>query len=152
MRAIYVTTLLAGAALLAGCGSDDATSDPDVAETTGSPVALAADEAVERFDFLTDPEVDPAPADASQPALVDVRTPEEVAEGYLDGAVNLNIDDPGFRDALDELDREATYVLYCRTGNRSSQAAAIMDDLGFESVYDVGGFADLVDAGAQPAR
>ena len=154
MRTTLILTGVLVAALLAGCADDGpgddaaASANPDA---TG-PTTLTADEAVEAFDFLADPDVEPAPGDAAEPALIDVRTPEEVADGHLDGAVNLDINAPDFEDRLDELDRDATYVLYCRTGNRSGQAAAIMDDLGFEAVYNIGGYAELVDAGADPAR
>ncbi len=85
--------------------------------------------------------VDAGPSEAAtvlenEPATVvlDIRTPEEVAEGTLPGAVNIDFYDPGFRDAIAELDREATYLVYCRSGNRSSQAGPMFEDLGFTDV------------------
>jgi phage shock protein E len=67
--------------------------------------------------------------------IVDVRTPEEFAEGHLSGAVNLNVMGPDFERQLSALDRGKTYLVYCRTGNRSAKAIQTMERLGFRSVY-----------------
>jgi len=71
----------------------------------------------------------------AQFAILDVRTPEEFAEGHLSGAVNVNLMAADFERRLGALDRGRTYLVYCRTGNRSSRAIQIMDRLGFRSVY-----------------
>lgn len=78
---------------------------------------------------------------AEEPGVVvlDVRTPEEYGEGHLGGALNLDFYAAGFGERLGELDRDATYVLYCRSGNRSATTAEMMRDLGFASVYEVDG-------------
>ena len=68
-------------------------------------------------------------------AILDVRTPEEFAEGHLSGAVNVNLMAPDFDRRLSALDRGKTYLVYCRTGNRSTRAIQAMDRLGFRSVY-----------------
>lgn len=80
--------------------------------------------------------------------VIDVRTPEEVAEGMIAGAVPVNLQAPDFRTRIAELDRDGSYLLYCRSGNRSAQAAAIMAELGFTDVVDAGGYEGLVAAGA----
>jgi rhodanese-related sulfurtransferase len=85
-------------------------------------------------------------AQAQGRVLIDVRTPEEVAEGALRGAANINLQGD-FRNAVSELPRDEAYFVYCRTGNRSAQAVAIMAELGFVDVVDGGGFEDLVSAG-----
>jgi len=71
----------------------------------------------------------------AQFAILDVRTPEEFTEGHLSGAVNVNLMAADFERRLGALDRGRTYLVYCRTGNRSSRAIQIMDRLGFRSVY-----------------
>jgi phage shock protein E len=71
--------------------------------------------------------------------LLDIRTPAEVEAGHLSGAVAVDFYSDTFRDDLAALDRDLVYLIYCRTGNRTGQAAKIMDELGFESVYDMGG-------------
>ncbi len=70
--------------------------------------------------------------------IVDVRTPGEYAEGHLEGAVNIDVTASDFAENLAELDPGADYVVYCRSGNRSAQAAARMADAGFTSVQDAG--------------
>jgi len=71
--------------------------------------------------------------------LLDIRTPSEVEAGHIPGAVNLDFYSPSFRDDLDALDRDKIYLIYCRTANRTGQAYNIMEELGFERVYDMGG-------------
>jgi rhodanese-related sulfurtransferase len=71
--------------------------------------------------------------------VLDVRTPEEFAEGHLTGAVNVDFYAADFGDRLAELDPTLPYVLYCRSGNRSGTTAEMMTELGFEEVYEVDG-------------
>ncbi len=71
--------------------------------------------------------------------IIDVRTPEEFESGHIEGAVNINYHDDGFVDALDKLDKSKTYVVYCRTGRRSSDAVGIMKRQGFKDVYRIEG-------------
>ncbi len=71
--------------------------------------------------------------------ILDVRTPEEFSEVHLEGATLMNIYDADFSDQLAALDPEAPYLIYCRSGNRSGQAAAMMEDLGFRDVSNVDG-------------
>ena len=71
--------------------------------------------------------------------ILDVRTPEEFAEGHLEGAVMIDSYDLDFADQLAELDPDVPYLLYCRSGNRSGQTLALMEELGFTDVADVDG-------------
>ncbi|HWU40170.1 MAG TPA: rhodanese-like domain-containing protein [Candidatus Acidoferrum sp.] len=66
--------------------------------------------------------------------VLDVRTPQEFAEGHLPSGVNLNLMTPDFGRRLAAMDRSKTYLVYCRTGNRSAKAIQIMERLGFQSV------------------
>ncbi len=72
-------------------------------------------------------------------ALLDLRTPVEVAGGYIEGAVNIDFYDDDFRDQLDALDRDKTYVIYCQSGGRSGMTHETMQELGFAEVYNVVG-------------
>ena len=67
--------------------------------------------------------------------ILDVRTPTEFAEGHIDGAVNLDVQSPNFEKGLRALDRRTTYLVYCRTGNRSRRATIAMEALGFRSIF-----------------
>ena len=66
--------------------------------------------------------------------ILDLRTPEEFAEGHMTGAVNMNVLAPDFASRLGMLDRGKAYLVYCRTGNRSTKAVQAMERLGFRSV------------------
>lgn len=80
--------------------------------------------------------------------VIDVRTPKEYGEGHLRIAdYNFDYTSGEFEQKLDELDKEETYYLHCRSGNRSGKAAKLMRKKGFEHVYNIGGFQDLVEAG-----
>jgi rhodanese-related sulfurtransferase len=74
--------------------------------------------------------------------ILDVRTADEVEEGYIPGATNIDFYmGQGFLDALEGLDRSKNYYVYCRSGNRSGQACALMANAGFENTYNLeGGF------------
>ena len=71
--------------------------------------------------------------------VIDVRTPQEYSEGHIEGATLVDFYEPDFADRIAELDRGDEYVVYCRSGNRSSQATALMADVGFADVNDVDG-------------
>jgi rhodanese-related sulfurtransferase len=70
--------------------------------------------------------------------IIDVRTPEEYAEGHLAGAVNHNVEDGSLEAALADLDPDADYIVYCRSGRRSAIAVELMATMGFGSVTDLG--------------
>ncbi|GAA1470295.1 rhodanese-like domain-containing protein [Microbacterium thalassium] len=74
--------------------------------------------------------------------VIDVRTPGEYAGGHLEGAVNVNLQSPTFQEDILEYDLDGEYVVYCQSGNRSSQAVAYMDQAGFEDVTDAGGVSE----------
>jgi len=69
--------------------------------------------------------------------LVDVRTPEEFAEGHLKGAVNINFKKRTFPDYINAIAKDKPVAIYCRSGNRSGKAALIMQSLGFKEVIDL---------------
>jgi rhodanese-related sulfurtransferase len=80
--------------------------------------------------------------------ILDVRTLEEFEEGHIDGAEMLDFYREDFSAQLDLLDKDQPYFIYCRSGSRSGQTRAIMEDLGFTDVVDVdGGVLAWTDAG-----
>lgn len=85
--------------------------------------------------------------------ILDIRTPEEFAEGHIEGAVNIDFYAPDFADQLAELDAAGSYVLYCRSDNRSGQAMPVFEDLGFVDVTEVdGGVVAWAEAGLPLVR
>jgi phage shock protein E len=71
--------------------------------------------------------------------VLDIRTPEEFAEGHIDGALNIDFYAPDFADRLAELDPDARYVMYCRSDNRTGQTMPMLEELGFGDVAEVDG-------------
>jgi rhodanese-related sulfurtransferase len=77
---------------------------------------------------------------ASVAALVDVRTPEEFAEGHLDGAINIDFQSASFSSQISQLDESADYIIYCRSGNRAGKAIELMQQQGFTGkLHNAGG-------------
>jgi len=72
--------------------------------------------------------------------LIDVRTPEEFAQGAIKGSVNIDyFNQKAFIKQISSLDKNQPVYLYCRSGNRSMKAARQLVSLGFEKVYDLAG-------------
>jgi phage shock protein E len=84
--------------------------------------------------------------------VFDVRSPAEVAEGAIVGATVLDFNAGEFEAKIGDYDRNAAYLVYCRSGNRSGQAVAIMKELGFTDVIDAGAYSDLAAAGAPTTK
>ena len=72
-------------------------------------------------------------------AVIDVRTPAEFASGHLEGAVNIDWEGTDFAGQVAALDKNGTYVLYCRSGNRAGQALDAMTSMGFAHLNNAGG-------------
>jgi rhodanese-related sulfurtransferase len=71
--------------------------------------------------------------------LIDVRTPAEFATGHISGATNIDFESGTFSEEIQKLDKTKTYAVYCRSGNRSGQATALMEKEGFISLYNLSG-------------
>ncbi len=68
--------------------------------------------------------------------VLDVRTPHEFKAGHLKGAININVADRNFKMEINKLEKtKQTYLVYCRTQNRSSIALQYMLQKGFKNVY-----------------
>jgi rhodanese-related sulfurtransferase len=66
--------------------------------------------------------------------IVDIRTPEEFAQGHLAHAKNINFMGGSFEDELAKLDKSKTYMMHCRSGGRSTRSLPIWKKLGFQKV------------------
>ncbi|MBN2736667.1 MAG: rhodanese-like domain-containing protein [Spirochaetales bacterium] len=71
--------------------------------------------------------------------VLDVRTQGEYDAGHLPGAVLLDFYQPDFKEELDKLDKDKSYLVYCRSGNRSGQTLYMMADLKFSSAVNMMG-------------
>ncbi len=80
--------------------------------------------------------------------LLDVRTPQEYAEGHIDGAININVQSDDFQMmAGKKLSKESKVLVYCRSGRRSLDAADILAKNGFQVVNLKGGIIEWKDDG-----
>jgi phage shock protein E len=87
----------------------------------------------ERFKLLMD--------SLGDEVLIDLRTPEELKQGKIPGAIVIDFFGPDFEPAIKGLDKKKTYLLYCAGGGRSGETAEIMEQLGFKKMYNLeGGF------------
>ena len=112
-----LATAALGAVVLAGCSSGAGASVETVA-----PVAAAG--------IITN---------ESNEIILDIRTPAEFEEGIIEGAINIDFYDDDFAVQLDSLDKDAAYVVYCRSGNRSGEARSTFEALGFSNVTEIQG-------------
>jgi phage shock protein E len=71
--------------------------------------------------------------------ILDVRTPEEYAEGHIHGALNMDGSAGDFAEKAGALNKSATYLVYCRSGRRSAQACGELAGLGFGQLYNLEG-------------
>ncbi len=129
MKRISIGLMMVMILLLSfGCGETDKTPDKD---STGGTIneVITSEEAKIMMD-------------KSVGVIVDVRTPEEFNEGHIENAINLPVDEIEDR-ALEVLpNKKETYLIYCRSGNRSAQGAKILENMGYEIIYDFGGIKD----------
>lgn len=73
-------------------------------------------------------------------AILDVRRPDECATGIVENALMIDfLNTDQFINEINKLDKTKSYLVYCRSGNRSGQACNIMDSLGFEDTYNLTG-------------
>ena len=137
MRLSYLFPLVLLAVVLAGCSAAPATAPK------ASPVAPART-------LNLAPDIDVATAESlrGQPDVVmlDVRTPEEYAQGHIPGVVPIPLDQVPSR--LAEIPKDKTVIVTCRSGNRSNQAAQLLRQRGYDKVHNMlGGIVEWEKAG-----
>ncbi|MCL1599573.1 MAG: rhodanese-like domain-containing protein [Actinomycetia bacterium] len=122
---LLVAAIGLGAVVLAGCSSGAAAVETVAPATAAEIIVQETDEVV-----------------------LDIRTPEEFGQGIIEGAINIDFYASDFADQLDTLDKDAHYVVYCRSGNRSGQARSTFEKLGFTNVTEIeGGIANWYNSG-----
>lgn len=71
--------------------------------------------------------------------IIDVRTPQEFTSGHIDNAVNIDWLSDNFVVNTQKLDKTKPVFVYCKTSNRSPQAAKKLEELGFATIYNMKG-------------
>ncbi len=132
VRRLAVALVLLVAVSLTGCTGSSGSGSTGVATVAASAAAPANGAEVDAATFA---------AAMKRPGTVvlDVRTPAEFAEGHLAGAINLDVNAADFRAKVGAMAKDVPYAVYCRSGNRSATALAIMKGLGFTQIYHLGG-------------
>ena len=74
--------------------------------------------------------------------ILDVRTSEEYSEKHIPGAINIPNETIGSEDIPELPDKDQLILVYCRSGNRSKQAAAKLVKLGYTNIVEFGGIND----------
>lgn len=69
--------------------------------------------------------------------ILDVRTREEYLAGNIPNSINIDVLSQDFKSKIDMLDKNKEYLVYCRSGNRSSIASSIMSTNGFLNIYNL---------------
>ena len=131
MRQILLFALLAASlALLSGCALSKAKAD--TAEDMTDKAAYQKISAEEAYEMMASQEV----------VVVDVRTREEYDGGHIPNAILVPNESIG--DDMPEAlpDKEATLLIYCRSGRRSKEASEKLLKLGYKSIYEFGGIID----------
>jgi rhodanese-related sulfurtransferase len=133
-KRIIAALLLPGILLVSGCAKDNDSSDASLNMPSQAPTGvyqkISAEEAYQMME------------DSDDYILLDVRTEEEFEEARIEGAVLLP--DYEVQDKAEKQlpDKDATILVYCRSGRRSAIAAEQLIDLGYTGVYDFGGIID----------
>ena len=69
--------------------------------------------------------------------ILDVRTPEEYNSGHIENSTLIDFRSDNFKEEINELDKNKTYLIYCRTGSRSAFTLKMMTELGFDNAYNM---------------
>lgn len=73
--------------------------------------------------------------------IIDVRTYGEFSSGHVNGSVNIPLQN--LQSEIGDLDMEKPYIVVCASGNRSSSAKRMMQNMGFTDVHNGGGWMQL---------
>lgn len=74
---------------------------------------------------------------ADDAVILDVRTEAELVEGEIPGYQMINFMGADFAQQVAQLDKNKTYLIYCRSGNRSGRACEMMAGMGFTKLYNL---------------
>jgi phage shock protein E len=118
---------------LAGCSNATSTESVAAAAVQGPAAAPAKPESPVRVGVTEFASIVGSPG----VTVLDVRTPEEFAAGHIEGAINIPVEYPDYIDRIGQLDPNATYAVYCRSGNRSQPAVAGLASIGINGVYEL---------------
>ena len=90
----------------------------------------------------------------SDAICLDVRTTNEHNQSHIPNSVNIDIyDPPGFLKKINDLDHSKSYFIYCKSGKRSQMACEIMNQYGFNKLFNLeGGIEDWIEEGNETIK
>ena len=116
---ILGVAMIAGTLFLGSCASNSSSSEGKEAKIEE---IISTLDNVNEINFKSNKNV-----------LLDVRTPEEFAEGHVPGAVNIDVKNPNFEEEIQKLDTKKNYFIYCKSGVRAKLATEKMQEKGFKN-------------------
>ena len=129
MKKFVAAVLLAAAAVTAfGCGQSSAATGSDGGQTA--------------FRRVTGDEAQKMMESETGYLIVDVRTPQEYAEGHIPHAINIPLDTIGTNPPAQLPDKAQTIFVYCRSGARSMTASTKLAQMGYQGIVEMGGIKD----------
>ncbi|NIP31005.1 MAG: rhodanese-like domain-containing protein [Candidatus Dadabacteria bacterium] len=84
--------------------------------------------------------------------ILDLRTAQEYKREHIENSNNIDFFSDNFKNELDKLDKDKTYIIHCRSGGRASNTLPIMKELGFKEVYNMGGIIQWKEAGFETVK
>lgn len=127
MKKIIIIPFMVMLIAFTGCQSEEKKVDPEIKGVVNK---ISAEDAKKKMD------------EDKSIILVDVRTQEEYDEAHIENALLVTLDTINAMAPSVIPDKNATYYIYCRSGNRSAIAATELVLMGYMNVYDMGGIAD----------
>lgn len=120
------------------CSNTDSNKSNNTADEK-SEISLIEEQGVPVYEDLKVTAFKEKMASVEDAVLIDVRTAEEIAQGKIEGAIELDFYKDNFQSKILELDKDKSYFMYCRSGNRSGKASKFMIENGFTKVYNLDG-------------
>lgn len=124
------TLLIITLSMLLACSSSNQSHSNETSEALSQKENIPENIDIDTFDRLRE---------KGEFEVIDVRTLEEFEQGHIPGAKVVDVKSSDFQDKIAQMDKDKEYLVYCRSGNRSSKALQIMKEAGFTNAHNVEG-------------
>lgn len=131
----YLQSTLSLLALLSLLACNSKVNTTDASSASSETTAEAAPKGIQDVDVTAFK----AKMQEENVVLLDVRTPAEVAAGKIEGALEINVLGDDFEQKIQNLEKDKTYLVYCKAGSRSARACKVMEKSGFTDLYNLKG-------------
>ena len=134
--------MLIASSLLIGCAASETSESSSKSASDTADSSSAADNSPLIYQQISMSEAADYMANESGYILLDVRTVEEFNDKHIPGAINIPNETIGSDEIPKLPDKEQTILVYCRSGNRSKQAAQKLVEQGYSNIIEIGGIND----------